>query len=219
MLKNKAVVWTFIAAALMAVAKVSAQDAPPAGGRGRGGPGATGATGRGGGVGNTGVRTADAADILAASASLAQILDRGARPALIRSASEELATLNAQDPNGDASDRIITEDAFHISYVTRRKPNGPIAHASGMDKGAEVHIIVDGSGTVITGGKVVRSQGTAGQDVTVVGGVSRKVGKGDVIYIPAGSPHFYSQIDGSITYYEIRFDLHRGDKSFVELQK
>src|SRR5258708_29563069 len=143
-----------------------------------------------GGAGNTGVRTADPADVLAASVPLAQILDRGARPAFIRSAAEEFATLKAQDPNQDASDRLITEDAFHISYVTRRKPNGPITHASGVDKGAEVHIIVDGSGTVMTGGKIVRAQGAAtgpggNQGATVVGGVSRKVGKGDVIYIPA----------------------------------
>ena len=35
----------------------------------------------------------------------------------------------------------------------------------------------------------------------------RKVSKGDVILIPAGTPHWYRDLDGTITYLEVRFDL------------
>lgn len=31
------------------------------------------------------------------------------------------------------------------------------------------------------------------------------VTKGDVIIVPAGSPHWYSQVDGAITYLEVRW--------------
>jgi len=61
----------------------------------------------------------------------------------------------------------------------------------------------------VTGGSIVRpttaGRGSAG--ATIDGGVSRHVAKGDVILIPAGTPHWYKELDGTITYLEVRFDL------------
>jgi len=36
-------------------------------------------------------------------------------------------------------------------------------------------------------------------------GVSRHIAKGDVVVIPENSPHWYKDVDGSITYLEVRF--------------
>jgi quercetin dioxygenase-like cupin family protein len=33
------------------------------------------------------------------------------------------------------------------------------------------------------------------------------VAKGDVVVIPAGTPHWYKDVDGSVTYLEVRFDV------------
>jgi quercetin dioxygenase-like cupin family protein len=33
------------------------------------------------------------------------------------------------------------------------------------------------------------------------------VTKGDMILIPAGTPHWYKDLEGSIPYLEVRFDL------------
>jgi hypothetical protein len=63
---------------------------------------------------------------------------------------------------------------------------GAIAHPDGT-KG---HHIVDGSGTLVTGGTIVRSTAAGGHGsagATIDGGVSRHVAKGDVILIPAGT--------------------------------
>ena len=38
-------------------------------------------------------------------------------------------------------------------------------------------------------------------------GVIRHVAKGDVVVIPAGTPHWYKDVDGSVTYLEVRFDV------------
>jgi quercetin dioxygenase-like cupin family protein len=40
---------------------------------------------------------------------------------------------------------------------------------------------------------------------TIGGGVTQRVPKGDVVIVPANSPHWYSQIDGAITYLEVRW--------------
>ena len=64
-----------------------------------------------------------------------------------------------------------------------------------------------GSGTVVTGGRLMRSVGADGvRAATIQGGESRSVVVGDVLIIPAGTPHWYSQIPESVTYLEIRYD-------------
>jgi quercetin dioxygenase-like cupin family protein len=40
---------------------------------------------------------------------------------------------------------------------------------------------------------------------SIEGGVSHVLKKGDVFIIPANTPHMYSQVDGSVTYFEMRF--------------
>jgi cupin superfamily acireductone dioxygenase involved in methionine salvage len=42
--------------------------------------------------------------------------------------------------------------------------------------------------------------------VTQVGGVTRKVGPKDLVILPAGIPHRFTQIDGPISYVIYRFE-------------
>jgi mannose-6-phosphate isomerase-like protein (cupin superfamily) len=65
----------------------------------------------------------------------------------------------------------------------------------------ELHFILDGSATFTTGGKIIGSGGGA----IIEGGVSRKVQKGDAVIVPPNTPHWYNQVDGSLTYLEVRF--------------
>ena len=90
-------------------------------------------------------------------------------------------------------------DQYRINIVKRDQPAGAIAHAGNT----ELHYIIEGSGTVVTGGTIVR--GANGQPATIENGVTQRVKPGDVIIVPANSPHWYSQIDGPITYLEVRW--------------
>jgi mannose-6-phosphate isomerase-like protein (cupin superfamily) len=83
--------------------------------------------------------------------------------------------------------------------VKRDKAAGAIAHPGNT----ELHYLIEGTGTVVTGGRIVR--GAPGQAAAIDGGVSQKVGPGDVVIVPAGSPHWYSEADGPITYLEVRW--------------
>jgi len=100
---------------------------------------------------------------------------------------------------------VKNADHYRINIVRRTKAQGAIAHPDGT----EVHHIIDGAATFVTGGTIVRSTaaGARGGNATIEGGQSRHVAKGDVILIPAGTPHWYKDLEGSITYLEVRFDL------------
>jgi len=121
--------------------------------------------------------------------------------AIYKTAAELTAVLEkatAATPDMSASAVAIT-DQYRINIVRRGKGAGAIAHAGNT----ELHYIIEGSATVITGGKIVR--GGDGKPATIADGVTQHVTKGDVIIVPAGSPHWYSQVDGAITYLEVRW--------------
>jgi mannose-6-phosphate isomerase-like protein (cupin superfamily) len=99
---------------------------------------------------------------------------------------------------------VENTDHYRINVVQRTKPQGAIAHPGF----AEVHHIIEGTGTLVTGGTIVRpaNAGRGGAGATIEGGVSRHVAKGDVILVPPGAPHWYKDLDGgTLTYLEVRF--------------
>ena len=81
----------------------------------------------------------------------------------------------------------------------------------------EIYQIVDGSGTLVTGGALDDPKENdltrlnAGMSHTGVhrGGESRKVKAKDVIIVPAGMAHRFSELDGPITYLVYRFEPKR----------
>jgi len=97
-----------------------------------------------------------------------------------------------------ASSAVANTDQYRVNIVHRPKPNGAIAHPGNT----ELHYIIEGSGTVVTGGKIVRKPGAP---ASIEGGETHKVTKGDIIIVPAGSAHMYSEVVGEITYLEVRF--------------
>lgn len=138
--------------------------------------------------------------------------DVNSLPATYKSAAELWATVtkNAQAKSDQASAPIANEDHYRINVVRRGRPGPAMAHATGPAKGTEVHYIIDGAATVVTGGTLVRpasaaSKGAGGS--VIEGGETRRVSKGDVIVIPAGTPHWYKDVEGSVTYLEVRFDV------------
>jgi mannose-6-phosphate isomerase-like protein (cupin superfamily) len=97
-----------------------------------------------------------------------------------------------------ASASVTVTDEYRSSIVRRTGPNGAIAHPGNT----EMHYILEGAGTVVTGGTVVRRDGAPAM---IEGGEAHPVVKGDIIIIPAGSAHRYSEVREPITYLEFRF--------------
>jgi Mannose-6-phosphate isomerase len=112
------------------------------------------------------------------------------------------------DAQGDGEGRarhahapVQNTDHYRINVVERTKPQGAIAHPGFI----EVHHIISGAGTLVTGGTIVRAAGAAAGSATIEGGQTRHVAKGDVVLVPAGAPHWYKDLEGTLTYLEVRF--------------
>jgi mannose-6-phosphate isomerase-like protein (cupin superfamily) len=126
----------------------------------------------------------------------------GPPAATYKTGAELVAALAAGQATPDMlTSAVANTDRHRINIVRRTKPAGAVAH----DGFAELHYIIDGSGTLVTGGTMVRPTGGRGA-ASIENGVGKRVSKGDVILIPAGMPHWYRDLDGSVTYLEVRWE-------------
>lgn len=122
--------------------------------------------------------------------------------AVFKTGSELMANLTASAANPDMLTSPVSIEGRHrINIVRRTKGAGAVAHEGAM----ELHHIVSGSGTLVTGGTIVRRTGGTAI-ASIQNGVSRKVGPGDVVLVQAGEPHWYTDLTGPITYLEVRWE-------------
>src|SRR5947199_3865859 len=143
-------------------------------------------------------------------------------PATDVKAADIQATVEREKSTNVTDIPIRTVDAgghnVGIAVVHRGKGTNLTGMAS-HDKVSEVYYVVEGSGTFVTGGALVSPQkrdnssdtvkqlsgpGSAGTGIR--GGVSRRVAKGDMVVIPAGTPHGFTEVQQTITYTIVRID-------------
>jgi quercetin dioxygenase-like cupin family protein len=126
---------------------------------------------------------------------------------------------------GDRPVKIVDMGKYNISVAVLRrdatKPGAP-AGAINHTKVTEVYYVVSGSGTLLTGGEVKEVKpaaadseivkyavGPSNNAVFVKPAQTRKVGPGDVIIIPAGVYHGFSEVPEHIEYVSVRPDVEK----------
>ena len=92
---------------------------------------------------------------------------------------------------------MIRLDQYNVSLEYR----AAVANAAVHETEAELFYVVDGSATLVTGGKLRNESRTNAANLSgsgIDGGQSRHVAKGDFIMVPEGVPHWFSVIDGTV---------------------
>jgi mannose-6-phosphate isomerase-like protein (cupin superfamily) len=86
----------------------------------------------------------------------------------------------------------VLQLAPYGTFLEYRANSKPLANVGLHPKEAELVYVLQGSGTMVTGGT------TAADDMSIDGGKPQKIGKGDFIFIPEGTPHWISHIDQTL---------------------
>ncbi len=107
---------------------------------------------------------------------------------------------------------VLVGSEEHMMHAGRNY----MVHASRRDAPgvAEIHTwdtdviyVLDGSATLVTGGTATDPKTIAPGEIRgreIRGGESRKIGKGDVIVIPNGVPHWFKEVKGPFLYFVVK---------------
>jgi hypothetical protein len=149
------------------------------------------------------------------AAMVAPVAAQAPLPATDVTAAQMKAFIDAMPKNAitDSAIRAVDVGGSRVGIygVFRPKslPGDAIAHET---KTTEVYVMLEGAGTLVTGGTIVgtvkqptgRGSGPRGEKIE--GGVSRRVTVGDVVVIPGRTPHWWSSLEGDIRYMIVRAD-------------
>src|SRR5262249_20039765 len=95
-------------------------------------------------------------------------------------------------------------DGNYMVHASRRdKPGSVEVHS----KDADVIYVLGGKATFVTGGKMVDGKEVAPDEIrgaSVEGGQTTQLAKGDVIVVPAGTPHWFKEVQGPFLYYVVK---------------
>jgi mannose-6-phosphate isomerase-like protein (cupin superfamily) len=122
-----------------------------------------------------------------------------------------------RDAVSDRAIRVVDVGGYRVGVYGVFRPKSAQQQATfHKTKVTEIYQILDGAGTLVTGGKIVDPvERTAAVKVIghvsvtgprIEGGVSRRVSKGDVIVIPGGTPHWWKSLETDLTYLIYRPD-------------
>lgn len=118
------------------------------------------------------------------------------------SADEIAAMIAKAESDPRAATTVITQPLLQLA------PYRPIIHRRMTPAGADIHekqaeffFVIRGSGTLTTGGKIVRAATAPGAPpplANIEGGTDRNVAKGDFFVVPENTPHQFTAIDGEL---------------------
>jgi len=86
-------------------------------------------------------------------------------------------------------------------YSANLEYRGAVGPAAVHEKEAEMFYVIDGSGTLVTGGKLAGETRTNPENLSgtaIDGGNTQNVAKGDFFIVPEKTPHWFSKINGTL---------------------
>ncbi len=111
---------------------------------------------------------------------------------------------HAQVAEALAKGGTLVKAETYIVSGSHRDKNGQVeVH----EKETDVIYVQDGTATFVTGGRMVGGkQTTPGQylGTSIEGGVTHHLVKGDVVVVPAGTPHWFQEVPGTVSYFVVK---------------
>ena len=119
----------------------------------------------------------------------------------------------------DQQIRVVDIGAYNVAVGVLHRAAKAKQTSISHSQVTEVYHIIEGAGTLVTGGemleptpspadgntvKVLVGPSTGGTSIR--GGQSRRVGPGDVIVIPPGVAHWFSAVESDMNYLVVRID-------------
>jgi mannose-6-phosphate isomerase-like protein (cupin superfamily) len=137
---------------------------------------------------------------IAASAIWAQ---QPAPPTKTYASSADVAALlaKARADHKDGQPTVIERILTLAPYGANLEYRTAVGPAAVHEKEAEMFYVIDGSATLITGGKLIDEKRNNAENLGgtgIEGGKSQAVAKGDFVIVPENTPHWFSAIDGTI---------------------
>jgi mannose-6-phosphate isomerase-like protein (cupin superfamily) len=82
-------------------------------------------------------------------------------------------------------------------YKANLEYRASVGTASTHEKEAEIFYVIDGTATLVTGGKIVNEKRTNAENLSgtaIEGGNAQPVARGDFFIVPEGTPHWFNDI-------------------------
>jgi mannose-6-phosphate isomerase-like protein (cupin superfamily) len=110
-----------------------------------------------------------------------------------------LAKAKADQKDGQPT---VVENILHLApYNANLEYRTSVGPAAVHEREAEMFYVLDGSATLVTGGKLADEKRTNAENLSgtgIEGGTAQAVAKGDVIIVPENTPHWFSAINGTV---------------------
>ena len=117
---------------------------------------------------------------------------------LIVSAADLAALIAKQPADRNGSATFMQLDPYRVNMEHRVMDQAASVH----EKEAEFFYVIDGAGTLVTGGKLVDEKRTNDANLSgtsISGGVTKQIKKGDFVMVPQGVPHHFPKVEGNLT--------------------
>lgn len=153
--------------------------------------------------------------------------------ALTESVADEATYISAEDVEGALAalpadrffvDQIRMLDAgrYNVGVGVAQRPATMTPTAIRHDQHTETYFILQGSGTFVSGGRLVDEEqvdpsgdivrtlvGPSVRGSRIDGGVQRHVGPGDIVVVPEGTVHGFAEVQEELRYLVFRVDPDR----------
>ncbi|MFQ5986180.1 MAG: heme-binding protein [Thermoplasmata archaeon] len=99
---------------------------------------------------------------------------------------------------------LMLETPLYKVDAGRREASGEVEYHEGE---TDIMYVLEGTATVVTGGEMIEARDTGPGEVraaSIKEGTTHHLGKGDVLVVPRGVPHWFREVEGPLLYFVVK---------------